>query len=71
MAKKRKMNVLDWIALVLLVIGGINWGIIGVAGLNLVTMLLGGVPLLERLVYVLVGLSGLYTIYTFTKIVRW
>jgi len=53
------------VAKVLLVIGGLNWGLIGVGMLlgsmsswNLVTMLLGSMPTLEALVYVLVGISA-------------
>lgn len=43
----------------LLIIGGLNWGLVGVFGYNLVTELLGGIAYAERTVYVLVGLSAL------------
>lgn len=42
----------------LIVIGGLNWGLIGVFKFNLVNALLGSVPWLETLVYILVGLSA-------------
>ncbi len=47
----------------LVVVGALNWGLVGLGGLmgsemNLVKMLLGSMPALENLVYVLVGLSG-------------
>lgn len=64
MAKK---TVLDWIAFVLVIIGGLNWGLVGLAGVDLVDMLLGSIPILAKTVYVLVGLSALYLIYYITK----
>ena len=45
-------------AAILLVIGGLNWGLIGLLNLNLVNLLLGAIPILEKLVYILVGLSA-------------
>ncbi len=53
-----------WIAKVLLVVGGLNWGLVGLgtllggSGWNVVNMLLGGVPVLESVVYLLVGVSA-------------
>jgi len=48
------MKAFDSIALLLLVIGGINWGLIGAFDFNLVNTILGGVPVLETIVYILV-----------------
>lgn len=58
------MNIIHWIAVLLVVIGGINWGVIGVTGrvgdgLNLVTFLLG-TGILTNIVYILVGIAALY-----------
>lgn len=47
------------VALVLLVIGGINWGLVGAFSYNLVDALFGAWPVVVRVVYVLVGLSAL------------
>lgn len=47
----------------LVVIGSINWGLVGLLNFNLVTFLLGSWPLLVTLVYALVGLSGLWGAY--------
>jgi len=63
------MNMLHFIAFVLVVVGAINWGLVGLGGFmgsswNLVNMLLGSWPMVEWLVYVLVGLSGLYLVFT-------
>lgn len=46
-------------AWVLVIVGALNWGLVGLAKLNLVMTLLGSWPLVERVVYVLVGLAGL------------
>lgn len=47
----------------LVVIGAINWGLVGLMDFNLVTYLFGSWPFLVMLVYVLVGLSGLWGAY--------
>jgi uncharacterized protein len=44
-------TVLDWIALVLVVIGGINWGLVGIMNLDLVATLFGDMSTLSRIVY--------------------
>ncbi len=60
-------SVLDWIALILLIIGGLNWGLMGVGVENVVELILGSVPILVTIIYILVGLSALYTIYYLFK----
>jgi uncharacterized membrane protein YuzA (DUF378 family) len=55
------MKRLDVLAAVLLVIGGLNWGLVGVFGVDLVAALLGG-STLSNIVYIIVGLSALYQI---------
>ena len=44
----------------LVVVGAVNWGLIGLLNLNVVGMLFGMWPMLERVVYIAVGLSGVY-----------
>ncbi len=56
----RSLNVLDWIALVLLIVGGINWGLVGFFQYDLVASIFGALTVLSRVVYGLVGLSALY-----------
>lgn len=56
------MKFIGWIASILLIIGGLNWGLIGIANLNLVDTILGGTGI-ERLVYILVGLSAIWELY--------
>ena len=56
------MKVIDKIALLLIIIGAINWGLIAVFELDLVALLFGEMTVLSRSVYGLVGLSGLWGI---------
>lgn len=65
-----RMNALDWIAMALLIIGGINWGLVGLFNFNLVAAIFGEMSTLSRIVYTLVGLSALYSIYTSSKMSR-
>ena len=57
------MNTLDWIAYVLVFLGGINWGLIGIADTNLVEMVLGAGNI-TNIVYILIGLSALYMFFS-------
>lgn len=54
------MKALQTIAFILLVVGGINWGLVGLFQFNLVEELLGGIMGLTSIVYILVGLSAVY-----------
>ncbi len=56
------MKIIDKIALILIIIGAINWGLIGLFRFNLVEFLFGDMTLLARIVYSLVGISGLWGI---------
>jgi uncharacterized protein len=67
-AQRRGLNAIDWIAMALLIIGGINWGLVGLADFNLVATLFGDQSTLSRIVYALVGLSALWCIYTATRL---
>ena len=63
-----RTSYLDWASLVLVIVGALNWGLVGLGNLvdanwNLVNLLLGGFPTVEALVYVLVGLAGVYELY--------
>lgn len=63
-----KMNTIDTVAYVLVVIGGINWGFVGWLDYNLVDSLLGAGSAASRVVYALVGVAALYMIYEFVKL---
>lgn len=56
------MKVIDRIALVLIIIGAINWGLIGIFNFNLVEAIFGDMTVLSRIIYGLVGVSGLWGI---------
>ncbi len=56
------MKIIDKIALVLVIIGAINWGLIGIFNFNLVETIFGGFSALSRIIYILVGISGLWCI---------
>ena len=56
------MKVIDKIALVLIIIGAINWGLIGFFEFNLVDTIFGEMSIVSRIIYALVGISGLWGI---------
>ena len=56
------MNVIDRIALALTIIGGVNWGLVGVFRFDLVAFIFGNMSWLSRIVYAIVGICGLYLI---------
>lgn len=64
----KKFNVLDWISIVLVIIGGINWGLIGLFRLNIVDAIFGNMTALSRIVYVIVGLAAVYLIFLMVRI---
>ena len=56
------MRTLDVIVAVLLVVGGLNWGLVGLFDFDLVETLFSSIPVVQKTVYVLVGLSAIYQI---------
>ncbi len=56
------MKVIDKIALVLIIIGALNWGLIAIFNFDLVAALFGDMSIISRIVYGLVGISGLWGI---------
>ncbi|MDF2906636.1 MAG: putative rane protein [Herbinix sp.] len=62
------MKTLDYIALILVVIGAINWGLIGFFSFDLVRAIFGDMTLVSRIVYALVGVSGLYALSFFGRL---
>jgi len=56
------MKLLNCLALTVTIIGAINWGLIGFFNFNLVGWIFGDMTLLSKLIYMLVGISGLYLI---------
>lgn len=56
------MKIIDTIALILVIVGAINWGLIGIFNFNLVDAIFGTMSALSRIIYSLVGISGLWCI---------
>lgn len=72
---RNRLDWLDWTALVLSIIGAINWGLVGFFNFDLVRAIFGTgasatavVSTFSRVIFAIVGLAGLYSIYTLTKI---
>lgn len=64
-----RMRPMDWTALTLVIIGAINWGLIGFFRFDLIATLFGGMDtVVSRIIYALVGLSGLYSLTLYGKI---
>jgi len=58
----KEMSTVSWIAFILLVIGGLNWALVGLFNFNLVMTIFS--DLLSRIIYVLVGISAIYMIFS-------
>ena len=56
------MIIANWIAFIILLIGGLNWGLFGIFGFNLVTFLCFGKIMLARIVYILVLIAAIWLI---------
>ena len=66
-----KLKAMDMVALVLVIIGGINWGLVGFLKFDLVAWLFGGMEAaVARVIYALVGISALYLLVVFGKLSR-
>lgn len=66
----KDLNWMDWLGLVLVVVGGLNWGLVGAFNFDLVATLFGDMTILSRIVYSLVGLSSIYILVSMFKFGR-
>ena len=64
------LNAFDWVSMALMIVGGLNWGMVGVFNLDLVASIFGPMTEASRVVYGLVGLSALYGIFMVAKLAR-
>ena len=62
------MKIISYIALTLVIIGALNWLLVGLFQFNLVDTLFGAGSVLSRIVYVIVGISGLWSIALYSKL---
>lgn len=67
------MRTIDIVALILLIVGGLNWGLVGLFGFDLVAAIFGGVDaFLSRVIYTLVGLSAIWVAFQWKQMhSRW
>jgi uncharacterized protein len=63
-----KRDTISLIALILIIVGALNWLLVGLFNFNLVTTLFSWAPILVTIVYVLVGLAGIWAIIKFKSI---
>jgi uncharacterized membrane protein YuzA (DUF378 family) len=70
----KNMCALCWVMCLLVIVGALNWGLVGLAMLfssggnwNVVNLLLGAWPMVEAIVYVLVGVAGVYKLFMYGK----
>ena len=62
------MKTIDYIVLIFVVIGALNWGLIGFFNFNLVQMLFGNMTVWSRIIYAIVGIGGVYALSYFGRI---
>lgn len=65
----KKLNTLDWVTMILVVVGGLNWLLVGLFGFDLVVAIFG-TAMLTKIVYVLVGLSAVYVLFSLGKLAK-
>jgi uncharacterized membrane protein YuzA (DUF378 family) len=65
-----KLSSLDWLALILLIVGGLNWLLIGLFGYNLVDSIFGAMSTLSGIIYIIVGLATVYVIFLAGKLMK-
>lgn len=61
------MKIVDTIALILIIIGAVNWGLVGFFEFDLVATIFGDMNTFARIVYAIIGIAGLYSISFFAK----
>jgi uncharacterized membrane protein YuzA (DUF378 family) len=66
----KKLGPFDWIALLLLIVGGLNWGLVGAFRFDLVVAIFGAASIVTKIVYIVVGLSAFYVLFMLGKIIK-
>lgn len=56
------MKGLDYTVLILVIIGAVNWGLVGFFGLDLVAFICGSMTIISRIIYAVIGVCGLYAL---------
>ncbi|MDI6717812.1 MAG: DUF378 domain-containing protein [Patescibacteria group bacterium] len=66
----KNLSAIDWIAIILMIVGGLNWGLVGLLNFDLVATIFGVMSTISRIIYVLVGLSAIYMLFTSSNLAR-
>jgi len=66
----KNLNVVDYIALVLVIVGGLNWGLVGIFNFDLVAAIFGSLSVLSSIIYILVAISSVYLLLILGKLSR-
>ncbi len=61
-------NWLDVVCLILIIIGAINWGLVGFFNLDLISVIFGNMSMITRIIFAVVGISGIYSLVLFWKL---
>lgn len=61
-------NWLDVVCLILIIIGAINWGLIGFFNLDLISVIFGNMSMITRIIFAVVGIAGIYSLVLFWKL---
>jgi uncharacterized protein len=61
---RSRITPLDWVSIILVVIGALNWGLVGLFEFDLVAAIFGPLTVVSRIVYVLVAVAGVYLLVT-------
>ena len=61
-------NWLDVVCLILIIIGAVNWGLIGVFSLDIISVIFGNMSMISRIIYAVVGIAGIYSLVLFWKL---
>jgi len=56
----KELNALDWIVIILILIGGLNWGVLGLFNVNVIGLIFGEMTTITRIIYTLVGVAAVY-----------
>lgn len=64
----KSLTVIDWVALVLVIIGGLNWGLVGLFQFNLVDRIFSFAPIIVNIIYILVGIASIYLVIIAAKL---
>lgn len=61
-------NWLDVVCLILIIIGAVNWGLIGFFSLDIISVIFGNMSKISRIIYAVVGIAGIYSLVLFWKL---